>query len=215
MSLPVNARQVSPQPCALCHSGGLRVHATARRMHIRRRVAVLRSPPRLASVCSAGGGETCRPWHLGCSSRLRPVSASLPLPASPLPSPPRRFAPRCFVGRIQPPRLAACSAAHATNRVAACRSARRSTPRVASSASNRCAFSARFCAASPLAAPLSVGVPAQGASRRRRPDASPMRVSACGVLWAVASIRSGDRPQGRSRRVLRGELAPGDGLALS
>ena len=26
--MPVNARQVSPQPCALCRSGGLRVHAT-------------------------------------------------------------------------------------------------------------------------------------------------------------------------------------------
>ena len=68
------------------------------RMHIRRRVAVLRSPPRSASVCPAGGGETCRPWHLGCSSRPRPVSASLPLPASSLPSPSRRFTSRCFVG---------------------------------------------------------------------------------------------------------------------
>ena len=155
VSLPVSARQVSPQPCALCHSGGLRVHATARRMHIRLRVAVLHSPPRLASVCSADGGETCRPWHLGCSSRPRPVSASLPFPASPLPSPSRRFASRCFVGRIQPPRLAACSAAHPTNRVAACRSARRSTPRGASSASNRCASSAPFCASPPSAAPLS------------------------------------------------------------
>ena len=28
VSLPVSAWQVSPQPCALCHSGGLRVHAT-------------------------------------------------------------------------------------------------------------------------------------------------------------------------------------------
>ena len=77
--LPVSARQVSPQPCALCRSGGLRVHATTRRMHIRRRVAVLRTPPRAASVCSACGGETCRPWHLGCSSRLdrsRPRSRS-------------------------------------------------------------------------------------------------------------------------------------------
>ena len=26
--MPVSARQVSPQPCALCRSGGLRVHAT-------------------------------------------------------------------------------------------------------------------------------------------------------------------------------------------
>ena len=155
LSLPVSARQVSPQPYALCRSGGMRVHATARRMHIRLRVAVLRIPPRSASVCSACGGETCRPWHLGCSSRLREVSASLPLPASTLPSPSRRFAPRCFVGRIRPPRLAACSAAHATNRVAACRSARRSTPRVASSASVRCVLFAPFCAASPSAAPLS------------------------------------------------------------
>ena len=164
--LPVSARQVSPQPCALCPSGGLRVRATARRMHIRRRVAVLRSPPRPASVCPADGGETCRPWHLGCSSRPRPVSASLPLPASPLPSPPLRFAPRCFVGRIRPPRLAACSAAYATNRVAACRSARRSTPRVASSPPNRCASSAPSCAAPPLAMPLSVRCERRGGNCR-------------------------------------------------
>ena len=66
-------------------------------------------------------------------ARLGP-SASLPLPAPALPSPARRFAPRCFVGRIQPPRLAACSAAHPPNRAAACRSAWRSAPRRASSA---------------------------------------------------------------------------------
>ena len=78
-----------------------------------------------------------------------------PLPAPTFPSPSRRFAPRCFVGRIRPPRLATCSAAHATNRVAACRSARRSTPRVASSASKRSASFAPFCATPPSAAPLS------------------------------------------------------------
>ena len=136
------------------------------RMHIRLRVAVLRIPPRSASVCSACGGETCRPWHLGCSSRLRGTSASLPLPASPLPSPSRRFAPRRFVGRIRPPRLAACSAAHATNRAAACRSARRSAPRVASSASKRCASSAPFARLRlRLRRLVCAGVPAEGASR--------------------------------------------------
>ena len=188
--LPVSARQVSSQPCALCPSGGLRVRATARRMHIRRRVAVLRSPPRPASVCPAGGGETCRPWHLGCSSRPRPVSASLPLPASPLPSPPLRFAPRCIVGRIRPPRLAACSAAHATNRVVACRSARRSTPRGASSPSDRCASSVPSCAAPLLAAPLGARCERRGGRCTR----------AEGVGLAEREARTAQQPQGPACR---------------
>ena len=41
------------QPCSHCRSGDLRVHAHARRMHIRLRCAVLRNSPRPASVRSA------------------------------------------------------------------------------------------------------------------------------------------------------------------
>ena len=45
-----NMRPRLPQPCSLCRPVDLRVHATARRMHIRRRVAVLRNSARPASV---------------------------------------------------------------------------------------------------------------------------------------------------------------------
>ena len=74
-----------------------------------------------------------RPWP-----RMAPLvefgavlggSASLLLPAPPLPSSSRRYAPQCFVGGIPPPRLATCLTTHPTNRVAACRSVRRSPPR--------------------------------------------------------------------------------------
>ena len=46
-------RSRSGQPCSLCRAGDLRVHATARSIHIQLRVAVLRNSPRPASVRSA------------------------------------------------------------------------------------------------------------------------------------------------------------------
>ena len=75
-------------------------------------------------------------------------------------------------------------------------------------------FFRSFCAAPPPAAPLGVrGRSGGGRKSPRRPDASPMRVSASGASWSAASIRNVERPSGRSRRVLRGELAPVAGLA--
>ena len=74
--------------------GVLRVHATARSIHIQLRVAVLRSPPRPESLRSAGGGETSRACHpvrvrrhdlrlsSGSSSRNRSQPLGLPRPAS-------------------------------------------------------------------------------------------------------------------------------------
>ena len=60
---------------------------------------------------------------------------------------------------------------------------------------------------------LGLGRSGGGRKSPRRPDASPMRVSASGAFRSAASIRNVERPQGRSRRVLRGELAPVAGLA--
>ena len=63
----------------------------------------------------------------------RRASASLPLPAPSLPASSRRYAPQCFVGGIPPSRLATCTTAHPPNRAVACRSARHSARRSASS----------------------------------------------------------------------------------
>ena len=75
------------------------------------------------------GPKQSRAWHPREFGAVLGVSASLTLPAPPLPSSSRRYAPQCFVGGIPPPRLATCLTAHPTNRVAACRSVRHSTPR--------------------------------------------------------------------------------------
>ena len=96
-----------------------RVLATARRIHIRRRVAVLRDSSHFRGFRPAGGGEASRAWHprefgavLGGSASLALASASgwsahradhrqaaaTPLHAPPLPSSSRRYAPQCFVG---------------------------------------------------------------------------------------------------------------------
>ena len=186
-------------------------------MHIRLRVAVLRDSARPRRFRSAGGGETNRAWHLGCSSRLRAASASLPLPTPPLPAPSRRFAPRCFVGRIQPPRLAACSAAHAPNRAAACRSARRSAALRRLLASDAVRPFRSFLRGSAFGyAAFPHGRTGGGRKSPRRPDASPMCVSACGASRSAASIWNVESAgTARSRRVLRGELAPVAGLARS
>ena len=75
-----------------------RVLATARRIHIRLRVAVLRDSSHFRGFRSAGGGEASRAWHPREFGAVLGVSASLPLPAPPLPSSSRRYAPQCFVG---------------------------------------------------------------------------------------------------------------------
>ena len=106
-----------------------RVLATTRRIHIRRRVAVLRDSSHFRGFRPAGGGEASRARHPREFGAVLGASASLTLPAAPLPSSSRRYAPQCFVGGIPPPRLATCLTAHPTNRVAACRSVRHSPPR--------------------------------------------------------------------------------------
>ena len=75
-----------------------RVLATARRIHIRLRVAVLRDSPHFRGFRPAGGGEASRAWHPREFGAVLGGSASLPLPAPPLPSSSRRYAPQCFVG---------------------------------------------------------------------------------------------------------------------
>ena len=106
-----------------------RVLATARRMHIRLRVAVLRDSPHFRGFRPADGGEASRAWHPREFGAVLGVSASLPLHAPPLPSSSRRYAPQCFVAGIPASRLATCLTAHPTNRVGACRSVRHSPPR--------------------------------------------------------------------------------------
>ena len=58
-----------------------RVLAAARRIHIRRRAAVLRDSPHFRRFRPAGGGEASRAWHLWSSSARcsgsRPHSRSL------------------------------------------------------------------------------------------------------------------------------------------
>ena len=75
-----------------------RVLATARRIHIRRRVAVLRDSSHFRGFRPAGGGEASRAWHPREFGAVLGGSASLTLPAPPLPSSSRRYAPQCFVG---------------------------------------------------------------------------------------------------------------------
>ena len=75
-----------------------RVLATARRIHIRLRVAVLRDSSHFRGFRPAGGGEAIRAWHPREFGAVLGVSASLPLPAPPLPSSSRRYAPQGFVG---------------------------------------------------------------------------------------------------------------------
>ena len=77
-----------------------RVLATARRIHIRRRVAVLRDSSHFRGFRPAGGGEASRAWHPREFGAVLGVSASLPLHAPPLPSSSRRYAPQCFVAGI-------------------------------------------------------------------------------------------------------------------
>ena len=61
-------------------SAGSRVHATARRIRIRRRVAVLRDPARPRGFRSAGGGETSR---VRTSGGVRRPSRALGLAPAP------------------------------------------------------------------------------------------------------------------------------------
>jgi len=152
-----------------------RVLATARRIHIRRRVAVLRDSSHFRGFRPAGGGEASRAWHPREFGAVLGVSASLPLPAPPLPSSSRRYAPQCFVGGIPPPRLATCLTAHPTNRVVACRSVRHSPPRPLPHLPIRRVFLRSFCARRRPVSSLNLARVSPGAKRSRR------RRAQCGV----------------------------------
>ena len=106
-----------------------RVLATSRRIHIRRRVAVLRDSSHFRRFRPAGGGEASRAWHLWSSSARcsgsRPPSRSMRRRSRRLRGDTRRNASSADT----PPRLATCLTAHPTNRVVACRSVRHSPPR--------------------------------------------------------------------------------------
>ena len=65
------------------------------------------------------------------AAMLRRRNTAFPAPS--LPASSRRYAPQCFVGGIPPSRLATCTSAHPPNRAVACRSARHSARRSASS----------------------------------------------------------------------------------
>ena len=112
-------------------NGDLRVRATARRMHIRRRVAVLRKSPVFRGLRPASPPTAAALGTFGCSSRCCGASVSLPFPAPPLPAPSRRYAPQYFVAGMPAPRPATCSAPKSPNRAGACHSARHSAPRPA------------------------------------------------------------------------------------
>ena len=71
--LPSSVRPRSGQPCALCILGDLRVHATARCIHIQLRVAVLRNSPSICFGVRGCGPDRGRAWHLWSSSAARPT----------------------------------------------------------------------------------------------------------------------------------------------
>ena len=144
-------RSDSGQPCSRCRSGDLRVHALARRMHIRLRGAVLRNSPRPASVRSASGPDSDRAWHLGYWEAILAPRRSLREKPSPLPASSRRYAAQYFVGRIQPPRLASCSAAHPPNRGSVFSLRSRLVPRPASRTGNGGVLVAQLRGAAPAA----------------------------------------------------------------
>ena len=152
-----------------------RVLATARRIHIRLRVAVLRDSPHFRGFRPAGGGEASRAWHPREFGAVLGGSTSLPLPAPPLPSSSRRYAPQCFVAGIPSPHLATCLTAHPTNRVVACRSVRHSPPSSLASPSIRRVFLRSFCARRRSVVSLNLARVSPGAKRSRR------RRAQCGV----------------------------------
>ena len=105
-----------------------RVLATARRIHIRLRVAVLRDSSHFRRFRPAAAPTVAALGTLGSSARCsgsRPLSRSLRRRSRRLRGDTRRNASSVDT----PPRLATCLTTHPTNRVAACRSVRHSPPR--------------------------------------------------------------------------------------
>ena len=144
--LPDIVRLCFGQPCSPCESGRFRRPSP--------RSAYTHTPSgaspavidSLSKVPPGFGPKQSRAWHPREFGAVLGGSASLPLPAPPLPSSSRRYAPQCFVRGIPPPRLATCLTAHPTNRVAACRSVRHSTPRPLPHLPIRRVFLRSFCA---------------------------------------------------------------------
>ena len=132
--LPSNVRLCFGQPCSPTRNGRF-ARPCDRSTYTY--MSSGRSPARLVSFSRVPPG--CRPKTKPRMAPLvefvakRRTSASLPLPAPSLPASSRRYAPQCFVVGIPPSRLATCTTAHPPNRVVACRSARHSARRSASS----------------------------------------------------------------------------------
>ena len=155
--LPSSVRLCFGQPCSPFEAGALPVLRPARRIHIRLRGRVLCNPPRLKGFRPAAAQNKAAQCTLGnwanvaCVRRSRALAApsGFALRAQPT----RRLrrgrifgekldssralhpssAARYFVGGIPPSRLATCTTAHPPNRAVACRSARHSARRSASS----------------------------------------------------------------------------------
>ena len=147
--LPSNVRSRSEQRCSPSRNGRL-ARPCDRSAYTYTPSG--RSPARLVSfsrVPPRCGPDRDRAWHLWSSSSRsaapRPRaplatafggslrSGDTPLPAPSLPASSRRYAPQCFVGGIPPSCLATRTTAHPPNQAVACRSARHSARRSASS----------------------------------------------------------------------------------
>ena len=134
VGLPSSVRLCFGQPCSPCESGRFRRPSPHSAYTYTPSGA---SPAVIVSLSKVPPG-----WRPKTKPRVAPLvelvaerctSASLPLPAPSLPASSRRYAPQCFVGGIPPSRLATCTTAHPPNRAVACRSARHSARRSASS----------------------------------------------------------------------------------
>ena len=121
----------------------------------------VRSPAQLASTCFGPlgcGPDSDRAWHLGYWEAILAPRRSLREKPSPLPASSRRYAAQYFVGWIQPPRLASCSAAHTPNRASAFSLRSRLVPRPASR-TTLVEASLSLSSAAPLPQRLSAGQP--------------------------------------------------------
>ena len=152
----------------------MRVLRPARRIHIRRRVAVLRDSSHFRGFRPAGGGEASRAWHPREFGAVLGVSASLPLPAPPLPSSSRRYAPQCFVGEYT---SSPCDVSHRASDEPRRRMSLSSAlvPSSLASPSIRRVFLRSFCARRRSVSSLNLACVSPGAKRSRR------RRAQCGV----------------------------------
>ena len=193
------ARPCDRSPYTYMSSGpDSRVLATARRIHIRRRVAVLRDSSHFRGFRPAGGGEASRAWHPREFGAVLGGSASLPLPAAPLPPSSRRYAPQRFVGGYT---SSPCDVSHRASGEPRRRMSLSSAlaPSSLASPSTRRVFLRSFCARRRPVSSLNLVRVSTGAKRSRR-----RRVNAgCKSAPRVAAP-SGCLRQGDMRRLGRG-----------